>query len=108
MELTKSRMLFYLLNKQNCLRNKKEPRFLKGVTVTNRTTVKQIMYMVGKLPEQSYLILILHSVLPRTHQGYGKDKWYMDEDVFVELCKNLKADKNIQVITTQQLVEGNV
>ena len=105
MEKTQSCFLFFLLNRKNCKWNKSEPRFLKGVSVTNRTTVQQIKYMIKKLPDQAHLILIFHSILPQSHPGYGKDKWYMDEELFLELCENLKNDTTIQVLTTRDLVE---
>lgn len=107
MEVFHSKRLFYMLNKKNVEVNKKNSLFFTGVSVNCNTTLLQIEYLINKMPDNSQLVLILHSVLPKSHPGYGKDKWYIDESMFEKLCISLKKNNNIQVTTNKLLAERN-
>ena len=107
MDLLHSKRLFYMLNKKNVNFNHENPLYFTGVTVSNKTSLSQIEYFINRMPNDSQLILILHSVLPKAHPGYGKDKWYIDENMFEKLCMSLKNNDGVHVITNKDLAERN-
>ena len=50
--------------------------------------------------EDDGLIIMLHGVLDKGDQFYGKDHYYWDSDKFDNLCRWLKDKKDIEVVTT--------
>ena len=91
--VTKSKNLFYRLNKKSVFGNDEKQTLLYGISVTKDTTVDQILYFIDKMPENSTAILIFHSVLESDDLGLGKDKWYWNVERFKELCKELSNKK---------------
>ena len=83
--ITHLSMLFYFLNKEQIIKIPVENRFVKGVSITRYTKVKELRNFIGKMPDQSAIIFIFHSVLEKEHEGYGADKWFWDKKIFEEL-----------------------
>ena len=105
MERLKSNYLFYLLNKKMIYRTN-DTRFVYGITVTKRTNFKQIQYLINKMPDNSAIILIFHSVLDKNQPGYGKDKWFYNKEHFIKLCDYISSTPNVSVVTTKELFDG--
>ena len=103
-ELTHNKYLFYLLNKTNCTKKSELEDYVIGVSISSETTFKQIKFLIEKLPDDSTIILILHSILKPTDEGYGADKWYMDEKIFCDLCIYLKSNRAVEVLTNIELM----
>lgn len=104
-----SRTLFYYLNKDNIISCSGNPsKFLKGVSITKDTTVKEISYFVNKLQDMQAAILIFHSILKKSDKGYNKDNWFWNIDRFEKLCRTFNGMENIQIITTKQLYKKSL
>lgn len=95
--------LYYLLNKRTFIRGKK--RIYSSAAIKAYTTVSQVQRLVGKLADDEALILMLHSVLPKGDPGYGADQYYWDADRFDQLCRWISGQKDICVLTVQELVK---
>lgn len=105
--ITRSSFLFYQINKKNIFNILKKEDVLKGITINNTTTFKQIQNLIEKMPNNTYIILNFHSILSKEEKGYD-DKWSWDKKKFKKLCKYLKNTEDIKLIKTIDLVkEGN-
>jgi hypothetical protein len=92
--------LWYWLNHNNIIHTKKNDGILPSMTIHSYTTLKQILYMIEKMPNNSAIILMFHSICAKADKGYGKDKWYWDVICFEELCKYIQEKKSmINMIT---------
>ena len=98
----RSSFLFYKLNKKNIICNLDD--ILMSVSITKRTTVNQIIYLINMMDDDETVILMFHSVLYKNDKGYGVDNWFYDGEKFEELCMKLSNDKNICVCTTRELI----
>ena len=97
--------LFFSLNKHNIiLSNRKNKQFLPSVSVYSYTTIKEIVGLVDKMPEDASIILMFHSILSKSDEEYGRDKYYWDLKKFESLCECLRQ-LNILVCTTRDIVE---
>ncbi len=104
-EKTHSSVLFYLLNKRNYIRKVEYPLF-SSVVITKNTTVKQLKYLFKKMPDNTSVILLMHSVLKKDDETYGNDRWYWDAERFYELCKYISITENLTCIRNVDLIAG--
>lgn len=95
--------LFYRLNKR-CIIGSPLPSILPSVAVNCYHTLPQIIKLIGKVNNGEAVILNFHSVLRKTDAGYGKDKFYWEEDKFEKLLKELSSDVLVKVCTNKELV----
>ena len=101
-----SKLLFQYLNKRNIIMDQKN---LGGyvppsVTIFSYTRMSQIKYLIANMSDSSIVILMLHSILREGDEGYGHDRFYWDEDLFDSLCAWLKAQDDIQIVMTKDLL----
>ncbi len=99
-QYTHSKYLYYYLNKRNIIKRNQKYAIYRSAAIKDFTTVKQIQYIVEKMNEDDGLIIMLHGVLDKGDQFYGKDHYYWDSDKFDNLCRWLKDKKDIEVVTT--------
>lgn len=100
--LSRSRFLYYLLNRKLCCANKtREMEY--GVSVIKGTTVDQIMFLIERMRDNTTLILILHSILYDTDPGYGEDKWCWSEKKVRELCERIANSNTCCVLNNSEL-----
>lgn len=102
-EVTHSKYLFFIMNRKLC--KKKSGLYYQGVTINSNTTLNQVKYLIEHMDEDGEAILILHSVLKETDLGYGKDKWYIDTEMFDGMCQLLNSFHNVRVMTNMKLAE---
>ena len=102
MNITKSKRLFYILNKRSLI-SPNDFAFYYGISITNKTTLKQIKYIITKMPDEYAAIFIFHSILRKSSASYGVDKWYWDACEFRNLCSFVKEKENIKCITNMEL-----
>lgn len=99
--------IFCLLNKRNIIPfDNKNIKLLPSVSIYSYTTVKEIDCLIDRMPDNSTVILMFHSILNNTDIEYGKDKYYWDIEKFKSLCEHLK-NRNVEVCTTMNVVENN-
>lgn len=104
-EKTHSKVLFYILNKRNYIREVEYP-FFSSVVITKNTTVKQLKYLFKKMPDNTSVILLMHSVLKKDDDVYGNDRWYWDAEKFYELCEYISVSENLTCIRNRDLIIG--
>lgn len=95
--------LFYSLNKRNVITsNLKNKKFLPSVSIYSYTTVREVEHLIEKMPDNSSVILMFHSILKETDDGYKKDKYYWDLSKLERLCEYLKHNE-VMVCTTKDI-----
>ena len=104
---TKSVGAFVQYNRRNIISVKKqsEPFFFPSVTCNRDNTMKQLMGLVQKMPDESAAIIMFHSVLKESDPGFGKDKWFNTAEEFDQFCKFLSSSKEVRVITNENLFD---
>lgn len=96
--------LFYRLNKRNILSDKGD-KFLSSVSVYSYTTLSEIKYLINQMPDKCAIILMFHSILNPSDEGYNKDKYYWPENRFEALCSYLIGCKEVKVCKTNELLK---
>lgn len=102
--ILKSKHLFYLLNKKTFIKGGNAPGLLYGISISCRTTVKQIMYLINKIPDNSAAVFIFHSVLEKGDPGIGKDKWYFMAEEFERLCREISENKDFETVKNNEII----
>lgn len=80
-----------------------------SVVVKSNDRADLIIDFIKTLPDNSVVVLMLHSILSSEHAMCGKDPWSWDEKNFEALCSGLKdlADNNnLQVKTLMEIMNG--
>lgn len=74
------------------------------VVVRHPDRPEQILDFVRHLPQDTLCVLMLHSILPQTHEYYGKDSWNWSDRRFEALCaglSKLREDGQVQITTVK-------
>lgn len=100
---THSKGLFYILNKRNIIKSFNR-ELLTSVAITKYTTVSQIMYLLNKLKDDECVILMFHH-LTKSENLKSENTWMYKEKDFYKLCECI-SNKNIDVVTTMEIVNG--
>lgn len=80
-----------------------------SVVVKSNDRADLIIDFIKTLPDNSVVVLMLHSILSSDHAMCGKDPWSWDEKNFETLCSGLKdlTDNNdVQVKTLMEIMKG--
>lgn len=105
--ITKSSLAFKLFNKKNFILNGEKSSVLNDriptVVVKKGDTVKQLMSLFNSMPEDSACVLMLHSILEKDDEYYGKDAWCWDVESFEELISILKTSNKFDVKCLKEL-----
>ena len=101
-EKCSSKLLFYLLNKAAIITGPADDHFYIGVTITNKTTAEQLTYLIGKMPENSGIVLIFHSV--EQYKG-NPDRWSWKMNNLEKLCSFLRDKEKFEVLTMHDYVK---
>lgn len=100
-----NRHLFWRLNKNNVFDN--TPSVIPSVAVFSHTSFDQIRHLIQRMPQESNVILMFHSILAQGDDGYGKDRYYWDLKKFESLCSYLNTQKDISICKTSDLLRKN-
>lgn len=104
--LTKFSRLFYWYNLRNYIDlDKKEyiQEIFPSVTCSIETAKKDIVSLINNMKDNHALILMFHSILPKTSPNWLADKWCNSTDDFEDICSFLANDADIRVVTNMQL-----
>ena len=80
-----------------------------SVVVKSNDRADMIIDFIKKLPNNSVVVLMFHSILSSDHAMFGKDPWSWDEKNFEILCSGLKdmVDNNdLQVKPLIEIMKG--
>lgn len=62
-----------------------------SVVVRHEDDPQMILKLADAMAENSLCVLMLHSILPETHENYGKEPWNWSTARFEQLCTGLQA-----------------
>lgn len=102
-----SQRLFRYLNSCNIITDIKHFRehVLPSITIYKHTQISQIEYLINRMPDASVAILMFHSVLRKSDDGYGYDCFSWDEADFDSFCAFLKSRHDVQLCMTKELFQ---
>lgn len=105
----KSKLAYRSFNAENVFLYGREDRSnIPSVVVKSNDRAELVIDFIKTLPNDSVVVLMLHSILSSDHTMCGKDPWSWDEENFEILCSGLKdlADNNdLQVKTLMEILK---
>lgn len=100
-----NKKLFYTLNRDCVLKKPCDKgRIMQSIGIVNSDTVEEIQYFVDKIPDETAVILMLHSITDSAEDAAKFGVWGWSKDKLDALCSWIADDKNISVITTRDWV----
>lgn len=82
---------------------------IPSVVVKSNDRANIILDFIEALPDNSVVVLMLHSILSSDHAMCGKDPWSWDKKNFEMLCTGLKSmenNKDLKVKTLMEIIKG--
>lgn len=99
---------YNIFNKHNVIDPQNiDPKNIFSVVIRNNDKPQMIVKFLKQLPDETWTVLMLHSILPQTNHLYGTDPWNWSRDRFEVLCWELKRlvdDKRIEIRTVADMV----
>lgn len=103
---TKSKYLYFCHNKRNIISLDKKPStFFPSATCNQDNSSEQMSYLIKKMPSNSAIVFMFHSILDKNDAGYESEKWSNRIDDFEAFCKFLSEYKDVSVITHRDLCQ---
>ncbi|MBQ4630511.1 MAG: polysaccharide deacetylase family protein [Clostridia bacterium] len=104
-KIFKFQFAYNLFNKYN--RNINYDKYdLNSVVVRNEDKAKTVIRFIEKYKNDSWIILMLHSVLSKNEEKYGSDAWYWDSEEFETLCKYLSQAQSNGKIEVKTIIDN--
>lgn len=98
--------VFYWYNRRNILfMNQKTNEIFRSVTCNRDNTMKQIIHLIQRMPDNTSCIIMFHQIYSKNDIGYKKEKWSNTSEDFEYLCNYLNKNKNVSVISHKKLCE---
>ena len=102
----KSKLAYRCFNAENVFLSNIENRSnIPSVVVKSNDRAGMLIDFIKTLPDESVVVLMLHSILPSDHAMCGKDPWSWDEKNFEILCSGLKNMENSSELKVRPLIE---
>lgn len=106
----KSKWAYRCFNSENVFSYESYNRAnVPSVVVKSNDSAQLIIDFVAKLPDNTAVVLMLHSILSADHFMCGKDPWSWDEKNFEILCSGLKTmalNNELKVLPLIELIKG--
>ena len=106
----KSKLAYRSFNAENVfLYNRENRSNIPSVVVKSNDRAGLVIDFIKTLPDDSVVVLMLHSILSPDHAMCGKDPGSWDEKNFETLCsglKNLVDNNDLQVKTLMEIMKG--
>lgn len=93
----------------NCVNNADNEN-IYSVVIRNEDDPKMVIKFIEQMPDESWCVLMLHSIWPQKHKLEGSDPWNWSLEKFRYFCsglKSLKCKNRIKVLTVKSQVEKN-
>ena len=94
-----------LYNKENVFLKSDLDKIMFSVVVKSGDKPDMILNFLDKIPDQTGLILMLHSILPSEEAEESQSQWVWKKDRLNELCRQLSDRKTVQVVTARELIQ---
>ena len=62
-----------------------------SVVIRHKDPAEMVCKFITQMPENTWIVLMLHSILPEKSEFYGCDPWNWSETQFEKLCKFVRA-----------------
>ncbi len=106
----KSKLAYRRFNVKNIFKIKSCNNLnIPSVVVKSKDKADLIIDFIKTVPDDSVVVLMLHSILSSDHAMCGKNPWCWDEKNFEMLCSNLKNmenDNDLKVKTLMEIMKG--
>lgn len=79
---------------------------IPSVVVKSNDDANVIVNYIKKIPDDTIVVLMLHSILPLNHELCGVDPWSWDETNFNTLCLKLNKMKDVKVLPLIDILKG--
>lgn len=103
-----SQMAYNAFNSQNITSiHRIDRKNIYSVVIRNNDNPQMIIDFVKRIPDETWVVFMLHSILPQSHPLYGTDPWNWSSDRFEKFCSNLKMladEKCVDVKTVAEVV----
>lgn len=93
-------------NKVNTVKNgdlDPETETVPSIVIRKEDRAEQIIDFLKSMPDDTVCVFMLHSILHKNDELYGKDSWCWDTDEFEKLCHKLN-EKEIETITLKDYI----
>lgn len=105
----KSKSAYHRFNAENVFSYNKENRSnIPSVVVKSNDRADLVIDFIKTVPDNSVVVLMLHSILSSDHAMCGKDPWSWDEKNFEILCsalKDMENNNNLKVKTLMEIIK---
>lgn len=102
----KSKSAYRCFNAENVfLYNRENRSNIPSVVVKSNDRAVMLIDFIKTLPDESVVVLMLHSILSSDHAMCGKDPWSWDENNFEILCSRLKNMENSNELKVRTLMK---
>lgn len=78
---------------------------IPSVVVRYKDDPHMLLKFIETVPDESWVVLMFHSVLPFGHRLLGSDPWCYDIEMFEILCRELASNINTQVKNMNMVVD---
>lgn len=106
-----SQAAYNLFNKNNVIETDHiDPENIYTVVVRYEDKPQMITRFLKQLPDETWTVLMLHSILPETDPLYGSDAWNWNKERFDSFCMGIKSlvdEESISVKTVYQRISSS-
>ena len=103
---TSSAMLYHWYNRRNIIMVNNAPSTLfPSVTCNRDNTANQVIHLIKRMPQDTAVILMFHSIYDKDDERCQKDKWSNTVDDFDTICRFLSESGDVSVLTHHKLCE---
>lgn len=108
-QYTSKQFTYDLFNETNLNSIKNiDNKSIYSVVVRNEDDPKKLIKFIDQMPDNTWCVLMFHSIWPQKHKLHGSDPWNWSLEKFRYFCAGLKAYKNqnkVKVLTMDNIVK---
>lgn len=106
---TSNQLAYNLFNKSNINSiDNIDNKSIYSIVVRNEDDPKKILKFIDEMPDNTWCVLMLHSIWPQKHELHGIDPWNWSLENFRYLCAGLKTFSNnniVKILTMDKVIK---
>lgn len=104
--ICKFRWAYNLFNVKNVNRiDSVNDEMIYSVVVRNKDSVNMIEHFIETAPENTWIVLMFHSVIDKDNPLYNSDPWNWSSEKFTTLCKFLSEIQSREIVRVMNMSE---
>ena len=104
--VAKTQKAFYIFNKKQVISlTHFDASSIPSVVIRYNDDPKMILRFLENIPDNTWVVFMFHSILPKISSLYGSDPWNWSTDCFEHLLTGINNMKNISVKTMSDVLE---